>query len=270
MQVYLEVKRTVVAFACLLLTASIMAAIQLYNDNVSIRLNLHKLPSLHDASRSLHGQWWVKPWMADSSLYVMVGGAVCGVVVGVVVQQGRLCGGIQIVRRFLWLMAGGYALRAVCLWGTLLPPSNPHCAYIERDWWGIVRAVPQLLGGTTHTCSDKIFSGHTLVATLLAAFWFKQCSRVLLRVLVAGNWVLMVSCSLAGKHHYTVDIVVGCFIAALLFHLYHMVLVLVTEKEDVADLHVPGIVKRAVYYMDGVDIRETVVLPTSTASKLGE
>lgn len=258
-----ELTRTAIAFATLLLTASLMAAIQLHNDNVSIRLGLNKLPSLVDASRPLHGVWWVRPWMADSSLYVMVGGAAAGLLV---YCQGRVVKAVQIVRRFLWLLAIGYGMRAVCLWGTVLPPSNPHCVYVERDVWAVLRAVPQLLGGATHTCSDKIFSGHTLVATLLAAFWFRLCHSSVGRVYAAANWSAMVCSSLAGRHHYTVDIVVGCLVAALLFHVYHLVLGLVVDEID----RVPLIVKRAVHFMDGLDLRDEpapTLLPT-TAGKL--
>ena len=149
------------------------------------------------------------------------------------------------------------------------------CAYIERDKWMILRAVPQLLGGTTHTCSDKIFSGHTLVATLLAAFWFKLCQKPVFRVYAVCNWLAMVCSSLAGRHHYTVDIVVGCLVAALLFHAYHLLLRLVLVEPIVGDLHlhvhrqphIPVVVKRIISYMDGVDLREDpLALPSTTTT----
>jgi hypothetical protein len=196
--------------------------------------------------------------MADVSLYAMVAGGVAGLVWGVAWGQGRVLVAVQVVRRFIWLMAMGYALRGVCLFGTILPPSNPRCLYVERrSWRDILVAVPGLLSGSAHTCSDKIFSGHTLVATLLAAFWFRLCGNTLGRIYAAANWTLMVSCSLAGRHHYTVDIVVGCIVAALLFHVYHLVLRVVMLEQDTDQqlLFVDRRVRAIISYMDGLDLR---------------
>jgi hypothetical protein len=138
-----------------------------------------------------------------------------------------------------------------------------------------MHAVPQLLTGSIHTCSDKIFSGHTLVATLLAAFWFHMAAGRGWpgRLYAAANWLLMVTCSLSGRHHYTVDIVVGAIVAALLFHCYHLLVRMAVMEEIMAGASgVDGagivimhrhhherypyrILLKMVTYMDGIDLR---------------
>ena len=281
-----ELGRTLIAFAFLVTVASVMAWIQLMNDNVSLKRQITMQPSLADFANRLHGAWWVRPWMADVSLYFMVGGGVAGLVFGYALR-GRLLYAVQTLRRFLWLMGLGYALRGLTLAGTILPPSNPSCNYVHRTAWEAMQAVPQLLSGSTHTCSDKIFSGHTLVATLLAAFWFHYSGNWRLCKVYAGlNWLLMVTCSLAGRHHYTVDIVVGAIVAALIFNIYRLLLRLVTAEQAscgqcIGNGHVQvnRILRAIIVFMDGLDIRDPgmgkttgvylpIYLDTATSKKL--
>lgn len=262
-----ESSRTLIAFLFLLSVASLMSWVQLMNDNASLKAQIVRQPSLMDASQRLHGWRWVRPWMADVSLYLMVGGSAAGLLFGFCLV-GKTAFALQIVRRFLWLMSLGYALRGLTLFGTILPPSNPSCRYVERSAWEAARAVPKLLAGNIHTCSDKIFSGHTLVATLLAAFWFHQAPPLLIvpRVYAASNWALMVVCSLGGRHHYTVDIVVGAIVALSLFHLYHLLVKMVVyentllSKDESVRLYLNKPVKQALIFMDGMDIRHQMYL----------
>lgn len=260
-----EVFRTLLAFCFCVGVASCMAWVQLMNDNASLTAQVTRQPSLLDASRRLQGLRWIRPWMADISLYAMVGGSISALLIYFVLWRGRITTALQVTRRFFWLMGCGYALRGLTLFGTILPPSNPQCEYIQRTAVEAALAVPKLLAGSIHTCSDKIFSGHTLVATLLASFWFHLAppGHYVPRLYAACSWCLMVLCSLSGRHHYTVDIVVGAIVAALLFHLYHLMLKAVKLEEYALPVSMtaphrlfPGPIRSALVFMDGIDLRD--------------
>ena len=136
------------------------------------------------------------------------------------------------LRRFGWLFGTGYLLRMCSLASTVLPPSNPLCVPVERTLPQMFLTAPKLLFGMLHTCTDKLFSGHTMVATLLVWFWQDARSAVgdrwfsPWRAYPVVHSLLMVLASVMGWNHYTVDIVLAFIIATLLHWVYKELLVI--------------------------------------------
>jgi len=142
-------------------------------------------------------------------------------------------------RRFLWLFGAGYWLRMWSLVGTVLPPSDPlHCVPQNRNILESLLMMPKLLLGGAHTCTDKIFSGHSLVALLLLGFWWEEAKlrerlerprqRSLLRLIAylypLIHTIFMMVTSLLGRNHYLVDIVVASIVTILLMRSYFWLL----------------------------------------------
>jgi hypothetical protein len=78
---------------------------------------------------------------------------------------------LRLARRFLWMLATAYFLRSFSLLSTTMPPSDPRCQYRQRAWNEIPLMAIEIMSKTGNTCSDKIFSGHSSMATLLGLFW---------------------------------------------------------------------------------------------------
>lgn len=161
-------------------------------------------------------------------------------------------------RRFLWLFGLGYFLRMLCLAGTIMPPSNPTCIPIERSLIESILMTPALLFGFIHTCTDKIFSGHTIVATLILCSWIDA------RIEASDAWysvwfiypvlhfLFMVTTSIMGWNHYTVDIVVSIIVNVLTFSLYKCLLYVYVSRQEITQ-SIP-LLFRIVGWLDGADL----------------
>jgi len=127
---------------------------------------------------------------------------------------------LSMMRRIFWLCGTCALFRAICLLGTTLPPSNSECKVKSYTFSEALRVGAEVLLGLGQTCTDKIFSGHTSMATIFTWCWViygTQSGK--LYGIVHGNSVWIAS--LMYRHHYTVDISVAIVVASLVFHLYH-------------------------------------------------
>lgn len=279
-----ELLRTVYALIYFITCSLIMVTVQVRNDNLSIATRVINQKSLPDVVLDSKHRLQMPAGMPDWTLFAFIAISVVSHYV-FIKPRSRL---ILTVRRFFWLLGSCYGLRALSLAGTVLPPSNPHCLYQKRDGWRILMAGPQLLVGAVHTCSDKIFSGHTIVATLLTCSWWQLTTHWGVRVYPVVHEIIMIICSLSGRHHYTVDIVVALIVAVNVFHLYHLLVRIVcvaelhergpylplkmaahlsasTEENDIRigslfSKYPARAIRVLIKYMDGIDLRDTSTL----------
>ncbi len=89
-----------------------------------------------------------------------------------------------------------HIFRILCFWSTLLPP--PRVTYLS-------------LGMLHRTNYDLMFSGHAMTVALFASAVSKPLPRFLCMLLGATTSGLLV----LGRHHYTVDVLVGGLIGWL-------------------------------------------------------
>jgi hypothetical protein len=173
------------------------------------------------------------------------------------------------LRRYFWLFGFGYFLRMCTLAGTVLPPSNPFCVPQARTIWETIAMTPALLFGRVHTCTDKLFSGHTTVATLL--FWSWVDARKIAgdgkisfwRIYAFVHFVGMIITSILGWNHYTVDIVLSAIINTFTYHCYTFAVVIKQQQQKsnmVTDeiRALPSHIISIIAWCDGTDISPTM------------
>ncbi len=77
----------------------------------------------------------------------------------------------RIARRFLWMLTTAYALRGFTVLSTTMPPSDTRCTFRQRSWYEIPFMALEIMSKRGNSCTDKIFSGHSSMATLLGLIW---------------------------------------------------------------------------------------------------
>lgn len=149
----------------------------------------------------------------------------------------------RIARSFLWMLGTAYLFRAFSLLSTTMPPTDPRCQIKHRNWIQISLMVFEIMTKQGNTCTDKIFSGHSSMATLICLFWLGALLRPeqlespdetgpgktkisLFRKLSAlgiVTWTSLVYlfCILC-RNHYSIDIVVAIMVCTGIFSFYQL------------------------------------------------
>lgn len=126
-----------------------------------------------------------------------------------------------------------YFLRMLTLAVTSLPGPAPHCRLGSPDyhppttWIDIVTRVGPIYG-QYNSCGDLIFSGHMAYTNSAVLLYLRSLDRNFPRFSklrwTLGIWYMAVLAALciAGRKHYTVDVVLGFVISTLVFfHFEH-------------------------------------------------
>lgn len=227
-----EVLRTLAALLWFGGVAYCMSVVQIIGDERMIRSGLTSMTPLPDAGLDLvpHPQWWPKS-AADLVLnsYVVISLIAC--ILSARINRGGVNSVLIYVRRLLWLFGFCYLLRLLTLGGTTLPSSNTNCLFVKRSLLDYLTTGPLVLIGKAQTCTDKLFSGHTALATLLtwfwmATFWTKAArwQKFTARIYAFSHGSGVFIASMMCRHHYTVDVVLAIIIGTLVFHMYHLII----------------------------------------------
>ena len=234
--------RTLLAFICTLFLSMFMTAMQAVADNRAIAAGLHRqadeplpdfLMDLAPASIPMH--------MADLFLNSLIAFTIVVFLLswrwrckryGLVEGHFRT---FRIARKFLWMLGCAYLFRSFSLLTTTMPPTDPRCTYKKRGWHQIPFMAFEIMTKQGNTCSDKIFSGHSSMATLICLFWLGALLRPetpqtnsisLWRKfaavgIVTWTTLVYVFCVLC-RNHYSIDIVVAIFVCSGIFSVYQL------------------------------------------------
>lgn len=171
-------QRTAIAFVANGSVAIFMTAMQGVSDNRAITSNLHlqadrPLPDLlMDYAPS-----WMPIEAADLFLNSLIAFSIGMFFLswwwrikayGAVEAHFR---SFRIARRFMWMLTAAYALRAFTVLSTTMPPSDTRCTFRQRSWLEIPFMAFEIMSKRGNSCTDKIFSGHSSMATLLGLTW---------------------------------------------------------------------------------------------------
>lgn len=243
--------RTLLALSTTLIFSFFMTAMQSVADNRAIAVGLH-----HNAGNPLpdilmdYASNSVPMHMADLLLNSFI---FFTIVVFLVSWRFRIqrCGlaeghfrTFRIARKFFWMLACAYLFRSFALLSTTMPPTDPRCVYKQRNWRQIPFTAIEIMTKRGNTCSDKIFSGHSSMATLLCLFWLgallrpdnqvktvdseskqKQNVPIWRKLSAAGivAWAtsVYIFCVLC-RNHYSIDIVVAILVCTGIFSVYQL------------------------------------------------
>lgn len=235
----MEIVKTAVAFFCLLISAFLnFFLLTIIHDIVPD----HPLPDL--VFLVIHQQRWA--WAVGDVLSTI--NAVVGFVV-VLLHRER----VVILRRVFLLAAILYGLRAIVLGVTYLPPSFEHKETICQPrlngtsmyateiatrfvtyvvTLGLTSGQPQIL------CGDLMFSGHTVVLTIM---YFTQLHYTprglwLLRYVVTPITFMGIAALVVSGGHYTMDVLIAYWLTSHVFWSYHQVFELPCNQRATAPL----------------------------------
>jgi membrane-associated phospholipid phosphatase len=154
---------------------------------------------------------------------------------------------LRIARKFLWMLGFAYLLRSVSLLSTTMPPTDPRCVYKKRSWSQIPFMGFEIMTKQGNTCSDKVFSGHSSMATLIGLFWlgallrpdrsiehsnneagsnhnkvprWRKIAALGILIWVASVYIFCVLC----RNHYSIDIIVAVLVCSGIFSTYQLCL----------------------------------------------
>ena len=130
------------------------------------------------------------------------------------------------------------ACRAGLVLSTTLPDSSPLCrapeivTSIDRSptWTDIDARAWHIIFtcGTTLTCGDMMFSGHTVIFVLLALIWTQYLfPGPRFRAVRLGAWLwnlLGLFMIVVTRLHYTIDVLVAVYVTCSLWHQVHRLL----------------------------------------------
>eukprot|EP01130_Rhizamoeba_saxonica_P016985 TRINITY_DN7999_c0_g1_i1.p1 TRINITY_DN7999_c0_g1~~TRINITY_DN7999_c0_g1_i1.p1 ORF type:complete len:382 (-),score=43.92 TRINITY_DN7999_c0_g1_i1:52-1197(-) len=139
-----------------------------------------------------------------------------------------------ILWRFCSITASVFLLRCLTMYVTSLsvPGKHQDCAVSQKEDANfdevITRAIDIFTGigmslNGVRTCGDYMFSGHTIMVTVLN-FFIKEYTPRSLRGLHILTWVLNafgMFFILAGHEHYTVDVIIAFYVTTRTFISYH-------------------------------------------------
>lgn len=126
-----------------------------------------------------------------------------------------------------------YLLRGLTIALTSLPGPAPHCRvgsttyFPPQNWIDVVTRIGPMYGNY-NSCGDLIFSGHMAYTNSAVLLYLRVLDRYHprfsnLRWTLGGVYLLVLAVlCIAGRKHYTVDVVLGLLVSALVFfHFEH-------------------------------------------------
>ncbi|TYZ57425.1 hypothetical protein PybrP1_006141 [[Pythium] brassicae (nom. inval.)] len=140
---------------------------------------------------------------------------------------------VTVISTFFRCATVCYFLRGLTIALTSLPGPAPHCRvgsatyFPPQNWIDIVTRVGPMYGNY-NSCGDLIFSGHMAYTNSAVLLYLRVLDRhaprfsALRWALGAAYLLLLAALCIAGRKHYTVDVVLGLLISALVFfHFEH-------------------------------------------------
>ncbi|KAJ1727084.1 hypothetical protein LPJ61_004772 [Coemansia biformis] len=160
-------------------------------------------------------------WISDK----LVGSSILGGLVGCSLMVSGWRQRVMLVRRGVWMVAVLYFLRSITISVTTVPPSSPTCRITApNSIWENIKATPDIIAGNVGQCTDKVFSGHTAILTLMLLFWCRYATHWAFIAVSGTHTAVGILTVLMARYHYTVDVLVGLLLTYFVHHTYYVAL----------------------------------------------
>ncbi|KAL0591884.1 hypothetical protein ABG067_001027 [Albugo candida] len=208
----------------------LVSLIMVFSANIAFYFHIPSVTPLHDLGFMLVPEQTLhSPWRPISDILTTLVPVVFFVQSCWLSRENRC----RILTSFFRIATVAYFFRMCTISLTSLPGPAPHCrpGYVEyrppETWIDIVTSVGPIYGNYK-SCGDLIFSGHMAFSTTAILLYLRVLDRYhigysRLRWFIAVIYLFGLSgLLLAGRKHYTVDVILGVMIAALsYFHFEH-------------------------------------------------
>ncbi|KAI8054562.1 hypothetical protein BDF22DRAFT_654704 [Syncephalis plumigaleata] len=167
-------------------------------------------------------------WLPDFFVLSLLGMTVIGVLWFCPTWPARQI----VIRRLFWLTGSLYLYRAMTISVTTLPPPRP-CEPVLVTGIPIVQViknVAKMLSGGAISCTDNIFSGHTMVLTSCALHWRIYVRRKYIAYYVYLHVIAGIYTIIGTHMHYSVDVLLAIFITYGMYAIYFCVIRLAMER----------------------------------------
>nr|CCA25063.1 transmembrane protein putative [Albugo laibachii Nc14] len=219
----------------------LMSLIMVFSANIAFYFHIPSVTPLHDLGfmlvpeQALHS-----PWRPISDVLTSLVPVFFFIQSFWLPRENRC----RILTSFFRIGTASYFFRMCTISLTSLPGPAPHCrpGYVEyrppETWIDIVTLVGPIYGNYK-SCGDLIFSGHMAFSTTAVLLYLRVLDRYhtgfsRARWIVGAIYLIGLSALLlAGRKHYTVDVVLGVLIASLsYFHFEHGWIPLAIQHPD--------------------------------------
>jgi NhaP-type Na+/H+ or K+/H+ antiporter len=195
-----------------------MALLQVRSDTAHL-IQQPNVPPLYDPVITQSSGWNVQRDVPDFLMLF----AILSTFIFIAFDAQRKVPLLLFLQRLLLITGILYIIRAITISVTTLPPPNPNCQpKYARDAVSYAEyAMGQIIGD--FTCTDLIFSGHTLtlmIAALTIDWYFSYRFMVPLFYLLAVVGTLTI---VASRMHYTVDVVLSWILCFVVYNCFHEV-----------------------------------------------
>ncbi|KAI8866635.1 hypothetical protein GQ42DRAFT_165366 [Ramicandelaber brevisporus] len=207
-----EIYRLVIALVYLFVVTFFMTSMQILSDR---RWNPEEYHTLRDL------MFEVLPWVsnvniADGLVISFLAISLVGVIISCRSWRAR----VIFLRRGFWIIGTLYFFRAFTMIVTLLPPPFPCVPPTANTAGEFIALALKLFTGVEKTCTDAIYSGHTMLLVTCFLFWRMYARHwvfILYALLHSFTGVLMISMT---HLHYTTDILLAIIISYSFVGLY--------------------------------------------------
>ncbi|KAJ1677239.1 hypothetical protein EV182_006578, partial [Spiromyces aspiralis] len=164
---------------------------------------------------------------------------------------------VVFLRRIAWMVAILYFLRSLTLVVTTLPTPLVECEpTYHRGWAGYLNGAWDQITGRRLTCTDCIFSGHSMTLTLSFLMWLHHARHWLFVAIAFAQTTVGLFLIIASHFHYSIDVLLAVVLTLFVYYCY------LTSLERAANAWIAqGVVQGKTRGHEGADTLDTISVP---------
>ncbi|KAK9721186.1 hypothetical protein K7432_003619 [Basidiobolus ranarum] len=275
-----EIARTFYALVFLFIVVYFMVIMQQVSDN-------RFLGSGEDKPLRDVGFEWFNFISSYSVPDIMVFSSLGIMLVGVTILSNSWRKRLIFWRRFIWITGFLYFYRGFTIVSTTLPPPKECVPIYTSNFRDLLQRGSLMIVGADRSCTDNIYSGHTMILTSSLINWFIYGRFRILKLYAILHAIAGYYTIIASHLHFTVDVLLAIFITYAIYIIYYSLVRSAMLKRYHVELghpelderlnadvqyqkiaHTPHILNRhlipVITWMDGLDLRWKSIDLTAT------
>lgn len=128
---------------------------------------------------------------------------------------------LKISKEVMFILSWALFIRAIIISMTVFPSSAITCIPKNYSFYECMLYAPLRMSGVINSCTDKIYSGHMSLATILLCSWVKNFKNY--KYIPKIFTVLVMFSSILERKHYTVDMVLAFIVNFLVYNYFQKI-----------------------------------------------